>query len=165
MYPAKTRISLGIRPVYRVFAVRMKKAWVLSYPLSGQWRLWSDWADAQADLSLPWAHSHFVGFVMSRLICVIMYRQREHLILPASLGLWRLKKTQNMFHFRRIWQLRIWKKYWMIWKLERNLKLVHSKWTSKVHLVSMRTRCFRYFSRKPEVHPIISIVVNFFLKM
>ena len=30
----------------RVFAVRMKKAWVLSYPLSAQRRLWSDWADA-----------------------------------------------------------------------------------------------------------------------
>ena len=28
---------------------------------------WSDWADAQADPSLRWAHSHFVGFVMSRL--------------------------------------------------------------------------------------------------
>ena len=26
----------------RVFAVRMKKAWVLSYLLSAQWRLWSD---------------------------------------------------------------------------------------------------------------------------
>ena len=52
----------------RVFAVRMKKAWVLSYPLSAQRRLWSDWADAQADLSLRWVHSHFVGFVMRRLI-------------------------------------------------------------------------------------------------
>ena len=50
-----------------VFAVRMKKAWVLSYPLSAQRRLWSDWADAQADLSVRWAHNHFVGFVMSRL--------------------------------------------------------------------------------------------------
>ena len=47
----------------------MKKAWVLSYPLSAQRRLWSDWADAQADLSLCWAHSHFVGFVMRRLNC------------------------------------------------------------------------------------------------
>ena len=45
----------------RVFAVRMKKAWVLSYPLSAQRRFWSDWADAQANLSLRWAHSHFVG--------------------------------------------------------------------------------------------------------
>ena len=52
----------------RVFAVRMNKAWVLSYPLSAQRRLWSDLADAQADLSLRWAHSHFVGFVMPRLI-------------------------------------------------------------------------------------------------
>ena len=32
----------------------------------GQRRLWSDWADAQADLSLCWVHTHFVGFVMSR---------------------------------------------------------------------------------------------------
>ena len=29
----------------RVFAARMKKPWVLSYPLSAQQRLWSDWAD------------------------------------------------------------------------------------------------------------------------
>ena len=53
----------------RVFAVRMKKHWVLSYALSTQRRLWSDWADAQADLSHRWAHTHFVGFVMSWLIC------------------------------------------------------------------------------------------------
>ena len=52
----------------RPFAVRMKEAWVLSYPLSAQRRLWSYWADAQADLSLRWAHRHFVGFVMRRLI-------------------------------------------------------------------------------------------------
>ena len=44
----------------RVFAVRMKKAWVLSYPLSAQRRLWSDWADAQADLILRWAYTHLV---------------------------------------------------------------------------------------------------------
>ena len=29
---------------------------------------WSDWADAQADLSLCWEHTHFVGFVMSQLL-------------------------------------------------------------------------------------------------
>ena len=50
--PSKTQISLGI----------------LRYPLSAHWRLWSDWAGAQADLSLPWAHSHFVGFVTRWLI-------------------------------------------------------------------------------------------------
>ena len=51
----------------RVFAVRVKKSWVLSYPLSARRRLWSDWTDAQADLSLRWAHSHFVGFIIRQL--------------------------------------------------------------------------------------------------
>ena len=46
----------------------MTKPWVLSYPLSAQQRLWSDWSYSQADLSLLWAHSHFAGFDMSRLI-------------------------------------------------------------------------------------------------
>ena len=50
----------------RIFAVRMKKDWVLSYPLSAQRRLWSDWADAQADLSLRSVHTHFVFFLSRR---------------------------------------------------------------------------------------------------
>ena len=36
---AKIQISLGICPVWSVFAVRMKKPCILSYPLSAQWRL------------------------------------------------------------------------------------------------------------------------------
>ena len=46
----------------RVFAVRKKKTWILSYPLSAQRRLWSDWVDSQADLSLCWAHIPFCWF-------------------------------------------------------------------------------------------------------
>ena len=46
----------------RVFAVRMKEVEVLSYLLCAQRRLWSDWADAQADLSLRWAHMPFCWF-------------------------------------------------------------------------------------------------------
>ena len=46
----------------RVFAVRMKKHWILIYPLSAQQRLWSDWVNAQADLSLRWAHRSFCWF-------------------------------------------------------------------------------------------------------
>ena len=46
----------------RVFAVRMKKGWVLCYPLSAQRRLWSDLEDAQADPSLRWAHRQFCWF-------------------------------------------------------------------------------------------------------
>ena len=52
----------------RVFTARMKKAWGLIYPSRAQRRLWSDWADAQADLCLCWTHSHFVGFVMRWLL-------------------------------------------------------------------------------------------------
>ena len=63
--PSKDSDQPGHPPsLIRVFAVRMKKAWILSYPLNAQWRLWSDWADAQPDPSLHWALSHFVGFVM-----------------------------------------------------------------------------------------------------
>ena len=54
---------MTVRPV--------RSAWASESSLSA-WRkfgsLATHWADAQADLSLPWAHSHLVGFVMSRLI-------------------------------------------------------------------------------------------------
>ena len=64
--PSKDSDQPGQPPILiRVFAVRMKKAWVLSYPMSAQRSLWSDWADAQAYLSLRWVHSHFASFVMS----------------------------------------------------------------------------------------------------
>ena len=49
----------------RVFAVRMKKPWVLSYPLSPLRRLWSDWADESslgAHSFCPFCHvvAHFI---------------------------------------------------------------------------------------------------------
>ena len=49
----------------RLFAVSIKKAthWAHSED-------WSHWPDAQADPSLRWAHSHFVGFDMRRLIYI-----------------------------------------------------------------------------------------------
>ena len=69
--PAKNQISLHGHPpnMIRVFAVRVKKPRVLSYPLKeGTAKtLWSDWADAQADLSLLGV-CHFAGFVMLILI-------------------------------------------------------------------------------------------------
>ena len=61
----------------RVFAVCMKKGWVLGYPLSAQRRLWSDWADDQADLNFHWMHSHFVGFIM-RLLNYVAYHLGEN---------------------------------------------------------------------------------------
>ena len=52
----------------RDFTVRMKKPWILSYPLNAQRILRSAWADAQADRILRWAQTHFIGFVISWLI-------------------------------------------------------------------------------------------------
>ena len=46
--PAKTQISL-----------RFLDSWRPSAYSCGKWRLWSDWADAQANLSLRWAHRSF----------------------------------------------------------------------------------------------------------
>ena len=58
--PSEDSDQPGYLPsLIRAFAIPMKKPWVLSYPLSRQRRLRSDWA-----------HSHFVGFVMSQLICI-----------------------------------------------------------------------------------------------
>ena len=53
------------RILIRVFAVRMKKAWVLSYQFSAQT---DQTGRMQADLSLRWVHMPFVGFVMGWLI-------------------------------------------------------------------------------------------------
>ena len=62
--PSKDSDQLGHLPsLIRVFTVRMKKAWTLSYPGSAQQRLWSDWGDA----------GHFVGFVMLRLNQFLLY--------------------------------------------------------------------------------------------
>ena len=88
----------------RVFAVRMKKAWVLSYPLSAPRRLWSDWADAQADLSLRWAHIHFVGFVTRRLICGFVWKMVAHKYEKMSVNII-IMVTPKSFSLR--WKYRV----------------------------------------------------------
>ena len=39
---------------------RPSEVWILGYPWSAQRRLWSDWADVQADLIPFWAHRSFI---------------------------------------------------------------------------------------------------------
>ena len=65
-----------------------RKLGSLATQMSAQRRLWSDWADAQADLSLRWAHSHFVGFVMRRLVWFCVTRPPSH--LSQLMRLWYL---------------------------------------------------------------------------
>ena len=60
---------LVIRPVWSESSLCVQ--WVAKGPrfLHADSEDWSDWAYAQADLSIRYVHTHFVGFVMSRLIC------------------------------------------------------------------------------------------------
>ena len=78
--PAKTPISLGICPVYSVFAVCMKKPCVLTYPLSAQRWLWSDWGGCPGwSKSLLSAHAILLFcFVMLWLISVTERRNQYH---------------------------------------------------------------------------------------
>ena len=71
--PVKTDRPGHPPSLIRVFAVRMKKASVLSYPLSSQPRILWVWVYAHADLSLCWTHSRFVGFVMRQLILSVPF--------------------------------------------------------------------------------------------
>ena len=60
--PAKTWISLGIRPVWSESSL---STWIKLGSLATQWAHsedWSDWMDAQADLSLRWADRSFYWF-------------------------------------------------------------------------------------------------------
>ena len=62
VHPAKTQISLGIRPVWS--EPLLCAQWVAKDPSFHHVvsKDWSDWADAQADLSLCWAHMLFCWF-------------------------------------------------------------------------------------------------------
>ena len=67
--PAKTQISLGIRPVWSESLLCAQ--WVAKDP--GFLHADSEDSDQtgripRPDLSLRWAHTHLVGFVMSRLM-------------------------------------------------------------------------------------------------
>ena len=65
--PSEDSAQPGHSPsLIRVFAVRMKKAWVLSYPLSAQRKLWYP---SSLIWVFPGRTDQFVGFVMRRLIC------------------------------------------------------------------------------------------------
>ena len=66
--PAKTQISLGICPVWSESLLCAQLVAMDPNSSGGQQRLRSDWANAQADLSLRWTHMPFVGFVMRWLI-------------------------------------------------------------------------------------------------
>ena len=103
----KTQISLGIRPVWSVFAVRMMKPWVLSYPFSTQQRLLIRLGGCPGLSGLRWEHTHFVGFVISWLICqhqhvyLNWYSRSTHMVCSLINKLYLKQHINNNFHFLR----------------------------------------------------------------
>ena len=79
--PSEDSVQPGHPPILiRVFVVCSMSSQVPELSSCGQRRLWLDWVDAQTDLSLRWAHSHSVGFVMSRLIYILNIEWMDFLI-------------------------------------------------------------------------------------
>ena len=68
----------------RVFTVRIKKAWVINDLLSTQRRLWSDWADAQADLSLRCARMPFSRFIHALAHIYFSFRYCHHVSVECQ---------------------------------------------------------------------------------
>ena len=66
----------------RVFAVRSMCSWVPNVSPCWQRRLWSDWADAQAELCLRWAQWPFCWFCHT---AAHVYIEAESLASRASL--------------------------------------------------------------------------------
>ena len=91
VHPEKTLISLSIHPVWSVSSLF---AWRKLGSLATHWvhsEDWSDWADAQADLSLRWAHRSFCLFCLAAAQIRILKTKkwnlavsRAYLISPAQ---------------------------------------------------------------------------------
>ena len=73
MRPAKTQISLGIHPVWSDSS--LSASWVAKdlMILHADSEDWSDWADAQADLSIRWAHMPLCWFWREAAHITIIY--------------------------------------------------------------------------------------------
>ena len=94
--PEKTDQPRHSPSLISVFAVRMKKAWVLSYPSSTQRRLWSDWADAQVDLSLLGAQS-FCWFCheVAHMKIIVGHTSLDHVTLTYHMSRSKTKQKKN----------------------------------------------------------------------
>ena len=97
--------------VTRVFAVCMEKPWVLSFPVRAQLRFRSDFADAQGDLSLRWAHKSNYCFYhgAARLCCSFKAYYLSH-----DMRSWHFSSSVNSV-FKRICAAIQWSKMSDVW--------------------------------------------------
>ena len=97
--PAKTQISLGICPVWSEASL---SAWRKLGSLAAHWvhgEDWSDWADAQADLSLRWTYMPFCWFCheAAHFMTAVWLHPRLILLWHLMLGGWKINVfTLNM---------------------------------------------------------------------
>ena len=77
----------------KIFAVRMKKLWVLSYPLSTQRRLWSVWAD--------WSESSLGAYDIFFFVCMLIYTEhkKKRTVFTMLLPFLRLRRNFTMIVF------------------------------------------------------------------
>ena len=78
----------------------MKKPWVLSYPLSAQRRLIR--LGRCPDLSLRWVHTHFIGFVMSWVMCACLCLKLELGFSPVCIQMKAGRLAQMVKAFAKI---------------------------------------------------------------
>ena len=98
-------IRPGIRNVWSVFTVHQKKVWIPGYPESAQQRLWSDWADAQADLIPFWAHRSFSWF-LSRSILFSFFINHHQYPFPSTEKLQITFTQKDLQCYNLRWSLR-----------------------------------------------------------
>ena len=82
VHPAKTDQPGHLPSLIRVFDMRSMGSKGLKLSSCGQRRLWSDWADVQADLSLHWVHMPFCWFLScsgSNVVWHILWPNNENL--------------------------------------------------------------------------------------
>ena len=83
----------------RVFAVCSKASLGPKLSSGGQQRLWSDWADAQADLSLRWAHMPFCWFCHEMAQLMYMLSKEPIVAFSTLSNIGRLKTTTHRVIF------------------------------------------------------------------
>ena len=85
-----------LHPVWSVLAVRIKKPWILSYPLSTQQRFWSDWVDAQLIWVFAGCTGNFVGLVTVWLLFSFNAHKIWFLRFQRHVQLFRIKWVEVM---------------------------------------------------------------------
>ena len=95
---------------------RLRSAWASAQSDQSLRCPYKESSDAQADLSLCWAHSHFVGFVMSLLIChTHKIGLHEHNISPA-INIYVSDVLKTLLELYSVGKIKVHLIYIILWK-------------------------------------------------